>query len=102
MSECLLAASPSWYCSRVSDCSPQGTFIFGAKKTLYLLDVSGNEPVYKDQITAHQERVTSLSICPHEGEDQKCATAGEDFKIKIWDLINKVPLLEHGEHRVCS
>lgn len=39
-----LPASPNWYCSRCSDINGKGTLGFGAKNTIYLLNVTAASP----------------------------------------------------------
>ena len=100
MKNCILAASPSWYCSRVSDCSEDGHFVYGAKNSLYFLDVNQKVPQIEDQLLVHKERVASLSLCHVSGHTFKCATTSEDGKVKIWDLSNKVLIQQHADHKV--
>lgn len=40
MHERLLPASPNWYCARCSDVNGLGVLGFGAKNSVYLLQVS--------------------------------------------------------------
>ena len=98
MNSCLLAASPSWYSSRVTDCSEEGHLLFGAKNSLYSLDVSQADPCFADQLVVHQERVIGVSLC--RGSAKKCVTTSEDRRVRIWDLSNKTLVLEHTEHQV--
>ena len=98
MNNCLLAASPSWYCSRVTACNEEGHLLFGAKNSLYLLDVNQPDPCFADQLVVHQERVIGVSLC--HGSAKRCVTASEDKKVRIWDLSSKTLQLEHGEHQV--
>ena len=100
MNSCLLVASPSWYCSRVSDCSEEGYLVFGAKNTLYSLDVNQKDPSFTDQLVVHQERVVSLALCHISGHTNKCATTSEDGKVRLWDLHTKNLIGEHAEHQV--
>ena len=100
MSSCLLAASPSWYCSKVSDCSEDGHFVFGAKNSLYCLDITQKEPCFTSRFVVHQERVVGLALCHVSGHTNKCATTSEDGKVRVWDLDNKSLIKEHTEHQV--
>ena len=100
MEEYMLAASPSWYCSRVSDCSSQGVFVFGAKNSVYFLDASHKPPCYIGHVKAHIDRVVSLSLCKHDADRLMCCTAGEDGHVKIWDLLEKSVQHEHTHHKV--
>ena len=40
MHERVIPASPNWYCGRCSDTNQRGVMGFGARNTVYLLDVS--------------------------------------------------------------
>ena len=100
MASCLLSASPSWYCTRVSDCSENGLFVFGAKNSLIFLDVSKSEPWIVGHLQVHQERVTGVSLCHTFQRDEKCVTTSDDCRVRVWDLKDRALLFEHAEHKV--
>lgn len=101
----MLSASPSWYCSRVSDCHPKGVFIYGAKNSVYVLDITNNNensPNYLTSVEVHHDRVTSLSVNQHDHNKIVCCTASDDKKVRIWDIDSKELREEHSYHKVCS
>ena len=96
----MLSASPSWYCSRVSDCHSKGVFVYGAKNSIYLLDITGLTPVLKDNVEVHKDRVLGISVCHQVTDTVLCCTTSEDKKIRIWDLEKKELKEEHQYHKV--
>ena len=104
MGEFVLPASPSWYCSRVSDCTNQGLYLFGAKNCVYILDLSTPPVRYVGHFPAHSERVVGLSAARGEGQGgpRRVATAGEDGRVRLWDYTRMPPTLEdeHANHKV--
>ncbi|XP_064205769.1 gem-associated protein 5 isoform X2 [Anguilla rostrata] len=99
MHERLLPASPNWYCSRSSDTNRNGIFGFGAKNTVYLIDVTGSSPAVVGELNGHRERVSGFAFCPHPGQDNLCATTSDDGTVRIWDVNEKVVLKEHRSHQ---
>ena len=100
MTDYVLPASPSWYCSRVTDANEYGLLVFGAKNSIFIWDVNVKPPRHKGYFRAHQERVVGVSLCRHQLSQPKCCSAGEDGKIKIWNLDSQALLTEHSEHKV--
>ncbi|XP_061104409.1 gem-associated protein 5 isoform X4 [Conger conger] len=99
MHERLLPASPNWYCSRSSDTSRNGIFGFGAKNTIYLLDITVSSPAIVGELNGHKERVSGLAFCRHPGQDHLCASTSDDGTVKIWDINDKAVLKEHRSHQ---
>ncbi|KAJ8266854.1 hypothetical protein GJAV_G00135440 [Gymnothorax javanicus] len=99
MHERLLPASPNWYCSRSSDISRNGIFGFGAKNSVFLIDITGSSPVVVGELYGHKERVSGFAFCPHPGQDNICASTSDDGTVKIWDSNEKVALKEHKSHQ---
>ena len=98
----ILPASPSWYSSRVIDCDERGVLCFGAKNTIYLLDVShGGGPVYIGSLAGHKDRVVGLSISP-DTQVFMCCSAAEDGCVKVWNVTDKTELHEHSHHNVIN
>jgi len=106
--EQIFPASPNWYCSHVIDGNSDGVVCFGAKNSLYLWDVSSPvSPKFISHFIAHEERVVGVSLCQttnHKGDSVKpslkCCSAGEDGKVKIWDLQTNALLMEHSHQKV--
>ncbi len=101
MPHLMLPASPSWYCSRATDSNDKGLMCVGAKHSLYLLLFSPNQlgPTCVGQISAHQDRVTSVSFSRHGNQTNLCS-GSDDMKVKIWDVESKLVIDEHSEHKV--
>lgn len=102
MTEYVLPASPSWYSSRVTDANECGLFVFGAKNAIFVWDINVKPPRHKGYFRAHQDRVVGVSLDRHlpSQPQAKCCSAGEDGKIKIWNLDSQTQLAEHSEHKV--
>jgi len=100
--ECVLPASPNWYCSRIVDCSVNGTACIGAKNAIDVWDISADPARHICRIDAHHERIVAVSLCCASGSvPQKCCSAGEDGKVRVWNLENRELLHEHCYHKVC-
>ena len=101
MSDYYLPASPSWYCSRASDCY-KDTFIFGAKRSIFLVKIISNPPQILGSISAHQDRVVGVSLRkdPFDPDRLECCSAGEDGKVRVWDLASRTLQNEHSDHQV--
>jgi len=100
--ECVVPASPNWYCSRIVDCSEDGTTCIGAKNAIDLWDISSNSVKHVCRIDAHHERVVAVSLCHATGSlPRKCCSAGEDGKVRVWNLDSRELLHEHSHHKVC-
>jgi len=99
--ECILPASPNWYCSRIVDCSVNGVACIGAKNAIDVWDVCSNPARHVCHIDAHHDRIVAVSLCHASGsEPQKCCSAGQDGKVRIWNLENKELMHEHSCHKV--
>uniref|UniRef100_A0A672SX40 Gem nuclear organelle associated protein 5 n=1 Tax=Sinocyclocheilus grahami TaxID=75366 RepID=A0A672SX40_SINGR len=94
-----LPASPNWYCSRCSDINGKGVLGFGAKNTIYLLNVTASSPAVTGELTGHTERVSGFAFCPHDGQERICASTSDDKTVKIWDAGQKILLKEHNVHQ---
>ncbi|XP_051869754.1 gem-associated protein 5 [Pristis pectinata] len=101
MSGRLLTPSPNWYCSRCSDGGPgPGRRLgFGAKNSIFLLEVTRSRPLILGELTGHTERVTGFSFCPHASLANTCASTSDDGTVKIWDTETKAVLKEHAAHQ---
>ncbi|KAF4077608.1 hypothetical protein AMELA_G00210050 [Ameiurus melas] len=99
MHERFLPASPNWYCSRCSDVNSHGVLGFGAKNTVYLLNVSASSAAVLGELRGHTERVSGVSFCRHAGQENICASCSDDKTIKIWDVEQKLVLEEHNVHQ---
>ncbi|XP_060692934.1 gem-associated protein 5 [Hemiscyllium ocellatum] len=95
----LLTPSPNWYCSRCSDTSPRGILGFGAKNSIFLLEVSPGQPLILGELAGHTERVTGFTFCQHPGLVDICASTSDDGTIKVWDIQTKTVLQEHSAHQ---
>uniref|UniRef100_A0A671MBV8 Gem-associated protein 5-like n=1 Tax=Sinocyclocheilus anshuiensis TaxID=1608454 RepID=A0A671MBV8_9TELE len=94
-----LPASPNWYCSRCSDLNGKGVLGFGAKNTIYLLNVTAVSPAVTGELTGHTERVSGFVFCSHDGQEHICASTSDDKTVKIWDAEQKILLKEHNVHQ---
>uniref|UniRef100_A0A673FRI5 Gem-associated protein 5-like n=1 Tax=Sinocyclocheilus rhinocerous TaxID=307959 RepID=A0A673FRI5_9TELE len=94
-----LPASPNWYCSRCSDINGKGVLGFGAKNTIYLLNVTAASPAVTGELTGHTERVSGFVFCSHDGQEHICASTSDDKTVKIWDAEQKILLKEHNVHQ---
>ena len=95
----LLAASASWYISRICSVIEPGFLCFGASNALFVFDVSGGLPVYISHWAAHKHRVTSVALCRQE-DKVLCCSSGEDGKIRVHDMHSAKLLYEHSKHKV--
>ena len=100
MTKYVLPASPNWYCSRVTDANKHGVFVFGAKHSIFVWNINVKPPRHLGYFRAHQERVVGLSLCRHLPSQPRCCSAGEDGKVKIWDLDSQTQISEHSEQKV--
>ena len=100
MTKYVLPASPNWYCSRVTDANKHGVFVFGAKHSIFVWNINVKPPRHLGYFRAHQERVVGLSLCRHLPSQPRCCSAGEDGKVKIWDLDSRTQIAEHSEQKV--
>ncbi|GCC39496.1 hypothetical protein chiPu_0023904, partial [Chiloscyllium punctatum] len=96
----LLTPSPNWYCSRCSDTNPRGILGFGAKNSIFLLEVSPSQPLILGELAGHTERVTGFTFCQHPGLVDICASTSDDGTVKVWDIQTKSVLQEHSAHQV--
>ncbi|KAK9955780.1 hypothetical protein ABG768_015633 [Culter alburnus] len=94
-----LPASPNWYCSRCSDINGKGVLGFGAKNTIYLLNVTAASPAVTGELSGHTERVSGFAFCCHDGQEHICASTSDDKTVKIWDSEQKILLKEHNVHQ---
>jgi len=100
--EYVLPASPNWYCSRIVDCSVNGTACIGAKNAIDLWDISADPAKYMCRIDAHSERIVGVSLCHAAGsEPQRCCSVAQDGKVRVWNLENRELMHEHSRHKVC-
>ncbi|KAG1969970.1 gem-associated protein 5 isoform X1 [Pimephales promelas] len=94
-----LPASPNWYCSRCSDVNGKGVLGFGAKNTVYLLNVTAASPAVTGELSGHTERVSGFAFCSYDGQEHICASTSDDKTVKIWDSEQKMLLKEHNVHQ---
>uniref|UniRef100_A0A8C5CGQ9 Gem nuclear organelle associated protein 5 n=1 Tax=Gadus morhua TaxID=8049 RepID=A0A8C5CGQ9_GADMO len=99
MHERVIPASPNWYCGRCSDTNQRGVMGFGARNTVYLLDVSAESCSVLGSLSGHKERVSGFSFCRQAGQDQLCASSSDDGTVKFWDADDRVLLKEHSGHQ---
>ncbi|CAL8362299.1 unnamed protein product [Lota lota] len=99
MHERVIPASPNWYCGRCSDTNQRGVMGFGARNTVYLLDVSAESCTVLGSLSGHKERVSGFSFCRGAGLDQLCASSSDDGTVKFWDSDDRVVLKEHSGHQ---
>ncbi|KAF5892297.1 gem-associated protein 5 isoform X2 [Clarias magur] len=99
MHERLLPASPNWYCSRCSDVSRRGVLGFGAKSSVFLLEVGASSAAALGELRGHTERVSGFSFCGHDGQEDVCASSSDDKSVKIWDSEQRLLLEEHHVHQ---
>jgi len=100
--QCVLPASPNWYCSRIVDCSANGTACIGAKTAIDVWDICADPVKHVCRIDAHHERIVAVSLChAADAVPQKCCSAGQDGKVKVWNLENRELMHEHCRHKVC-
>uniref|UniRef100_A0A673XSI7 Gem nuclear organelle associated protein 5 n=1 Tax=Salmo trutta TaxID=8032 RepID=A0A673XSI7_SALTR len=99
MHERLLPASPNWYSSRCSDTNDKGILAFGAKNTIYLVDVTASSSTVVGELVGHRERVSGFSFCQHAGQSHNCASTSDDGTVKFWDTNEKVLVKEHKTHQ---
>ncbi|KAL3879528.1 hypothetical protein ACJMK2_031822, partial [Sinanodonta woodiana] len=100
MAENVLPASPNWYCSKISDCSEDGVYVFGARHDVYIFDVAGQTPVYQGVFCGHKEKVTALSLSFDRGKDLKCCSASEKGDMKVWNVSTREELQMFNLHNV--
>ncbi|KAL2094789.1 hypothetical protein ACEWY4_009508 [Coilia grayii] len=98
MHERLLPASPNWYCSRCSDTNTKGILGFGARNSIYLVQVTAASPIILGELSGHKERVSGFVFSPHQGEENTCASTSDDKTVKIWDIEKRVVISEHSAH----
>ncbi|XP_069051438.1 gem-associated protein 5 isoform X2 [Lepisosteus oculatus] len=99
MSERLLSASPNWYCSRSSDTNVKGVLGFGAKNSVYLLQISSQSPAILGELTGHRERVSGFTFCRYPGQEDLCASCSDDGTVKVWDSQKRALMKEHKAHQ---
>ncbi|XP_048399577.1 gem-associated protein 5 isoform X2 [Stegostoma tigrinum] len=95
----LLTPSPNWYCSCCSDTNPRGILGFGAKNSIFLLEISPSQPLVLGELAGHTERVTGFTFCQHPGLEDICASTSDDGTVKVWDIRTKSVLQEHSAHQ---
>ncbi|XP_067900168.1 gem-associated protein 5 [Heterodontus francisci] len=95
----VLTPSPNWYCSRCSDTSPRGILGFGAKNSIFLLEITPGQPLILGELAGHTERVTGFTFCHHPGLTHTCASTSDDGTVKVWDIQTKTVLKEHAAHQ---
>ncbi|XP_041050023.1 gem-associated protein 5 [Carcharodon carcharias] len=95
----VLTPSPNWYCSRCSDTNPRGILGFGAKNSIFLLEITPTQPLILGELAGHTERVTGFTFCHHPGLTDTCASTSDDGTVKIWDIQTRAVLKEHTAHQ---
>lgn len=104
--EAILPTSANWYCSRIIDGNEQGIVCIGAKNSIDVWQVSSvNVTQHIATIRAHEERVVGISICRQQQLSSDvilpmCCSAGEDGKVRMWNLNSKEMIKEHNFHKV--
>ncbi|CAL7940645.1 unnamed protein product [Xylocopa violacea] len=90
MNEVTLPPSPNWYLSTILACSYNGIVAWGARNMIVVAKPSENEKILQYSIIkhAHKSKVTCVVFTPHfeEVNTNLVASAGDDNKIKIWNL----------------
>uniref|UniRef100_A0A3B4BNB8 Uncharacterized protein n=1 Tax=Periophthalmus magnuspinnatus TaxID=409849 RepID=A0A3B4BNB8_9GOBI len=99
MHERCLPAAPNWYCSRCSDVSEAGLFGFGAKNTIYLVQVSASSCRVTGELLGHKDLVSSFSFCHHSGQTHICVSSSCDGTVRFWDTETKCLLKETSVHQ---
>ena len=102
MNDNQLVASPNWYSSCISDVSVDGLFAFGARNTIFLLDLAGAAscPTVVGQLCGHKDKVTSVRFCKASAYSRLCVSGSEDHSVMIWDVDAKACVCKHGKHQV--
>ncbi|KAF7655287.1 hypothetical protein LDENG_00058260 [Lucifuga dentata] len=99
MKERSLPASPNWYCSRCCDVNGSGILGFGAKNTIYLIDVSAASCRTVGELVGHKDLVSGFSFCQHAGQSHVCVSSSTDGTLRFWDSEKKVLIREHAYHQ---
>ncbi|KAM6984625.1 gem-associated protein 5 [Aplochiton taeniatus] len=99
MHERLLPASPNWYCSRCSDTNDKGILGFGAKNTIYLVNVTASSCRAVGELLGHKDRVSGFSFSHHAGQSHLCASCSDDGTVKFWDTQEQRLIKEHKSHQ---
>ncbi|XP_074649627.1 gem-associated protein 5-like [Tubulanus polymorphus] len=98
-----ISSSPNWYCSRISDCSLDGVYAYGAQNKIHLFVAKGSKcdanllPGFLGCFEAHSERVTSVCFCPTDSST--CCSGSDDGSVKIWDINKRTNLKGHVNHQ---
>lgn len=96
-----IIASPNWYNGSISDVSADGIFAFGAKNTIYLIDLAAaDNGSFLGQLCGHKDRVTSIRFCKTSAYSRLCVSGSEDHFVAIWDVDGQVTVNKHGKHQV--
>ena len=102
MDSYVLPASANWYCSRIVDCSVNGTVCIGAKNAIDVWNICADPVKHVGRIDAHSERIVAVSLCHAAGSvPQRCCSAGQDGKVRVWNLENRELMHEHSSNKVC-
>ena len=100
MGDKILTASPNWYCSRVSDCTEEGVYAFGARSSVYLLDVSVEPPAHLGYFRGHSDKVIGVSLSHHKEYQGLCCSGAEDGGVILWHTKTKQIEKQHNFHKV--
>ncbi|XP_033744086.1 gem-associated protein 5-like [Pecten maximus] len=98
--EITIPASPNWYCTHVTDAKSAGVYVFGARRDVFIYDVTCYPAKSRGVFRAHRDKVSAVALNPHREENiTTCCSGSEDGKLKIWNIESKEQLFEQSTHR---
>ncbi|KAK7926235.1 hypothetical protein WMY93_008545 [Mugilogobius chulae] len=83
----------------VIDVSGSGLLGFGAKSTVYLVQVSASSCTVTGELVGHKDLVSSFCFCHHSGQSHVCVSSSCDGTVRFWDSETKGLLREVTAHQ---